>query len=565
METTQKLAKLIILCSALLVGCSTSKKVSQQEAFSIETSPLTDEQKGRFEPVFLAALKQQSMGNYEVAQDLYIKAMSIDSTCAPCAFQLGKIYIEMNQPELALGNFKTATTFNTNNKWYTIELAKAYSLTGYYTLAADLYDNLFEQYPTQYQYLFDCANNLLNARDYEKAAEKYQQIQSLTSYRFDITEQVFKIYLSLGEPDKAVEEVHKFLEVFPNNIKAYSLLTQYYSDEGDLDQVIYYYEKMVEIKPEDPLILLSLSTVVYQNGDPERSFQLIKQTFENPALEPSTRISVITKIEEKTNYAPGIQAEILKMIEQSLEFYPNSAELWALLGDYYAQESNIESARNAYTKSLELSKDNYGVYIQLILIYNEIENYDSVESVSQMAVEHFPNQPAPYLFYGYSQGMKENYPAAIKALKQGARITFNNDQLLAEFYAALGNSYYENAEYQNAWIHYEKALKLNPNNDLVLNNYAYQLSEHGTNLDLALSMIEKALKAQPNSAIYLDTYGWILYQLQSYDLAKNALEKAIKNGGNEMSDVCLHLSKVYEALGDELKAKEWRQKSAELE
>jgi tetratricopeptide (TPR) repeat protein len=89
---------------------------------------------------------------------------------------------------------------------------------------------------------------------------------------------------------------------------------------------------------------------------------------------------------------------------------------------------------------------------------------------------------------------------------------------------------------------YEEALRLDPANPLVLNNFAYSLSERDLQLDRALTMSRKAVDADSANPSYLDTIGWIYYKMGSYKEAEHYVKEAIGKG--EVNAV------VYEHLGD---------------
>jgi Tfp pilus assembly protein PilF len=89
---------------------------------------------------------------------------------------------------------------------------------------------------------------------------------------------------------------------------------------------------------------------------------------------------------------------------------------------------------------------------------------------------------------------------------------------------------------------YEEALRLDPQNHLILNNYGYSLADRGIQLERALSMATKAIEAQPENTSYLDTIGWVYFRLGRYRDAETYIKKAISKG--EASAV------VYEHLGD---------------
>ncbi|MCQ2346141.1 MAG: tetratricopeptide repeat protein [Paludibacteraceae bacterium] len=93
---------------------------------------------------------------------------------------------------------------------------------------------------------------------------------------------------------------------------------------------------------------------------------------------------------------------------------------------------------------------------------------------------------------------------------------------------------------------YEALLSLDPNNAIVLNNYAYMLSNRHGNLQLAEELSRKALQQDRNNATFLDTYAWILYLRGEKELAAFYIQKAIEQYNG--SDVPPTLLKHYKTI-----------------
>ncbi|HLW10178.1 MAG TPA: hypothetical protein VKX35_07240, partial [Fermentimonas sp.] len=115
-----------------------------------------------------------------------------------------------------------------------------------------------------------------------------------------------------------------------------------------------------------------------------------------------------------------------------------------------------------------------------------------------------------------------------------------------------------------AFKSYDNALKLNPQNLPVLNNYSYYLSLDKRELDKAEQMSGITVKAEPLNPTYLDTYGWILYEQGSYVMAKIYIEKAIEYEKEPSADVYEHYGDVLFKTGEEEKALEQWKRAREL-
>ena len=99
---------------------------------------------------------------------------------------------------------------------------------------------------------------------------------------------------------------------------------------------------------------------------------------------------------------------------------------------------------------------------------------------------------------------------------------------MANFDAFLGDLYYEANDEEKAFDAYERTLRNDPDNVLVLNNYAFYLAVKNQDLDKALEMSTKAITAEPNNPTYLDTHAWVLYMKGEYKEAEKHMKKAMQ-------------------------------------
>jgi Tfp pilus assembly protein PilF len=173
----------------------------------------------------------------------------------------------------------------------------------------------------------------------------------------------------------------------------------------------------------------------------------------------------------------------------------------------------------------------------------------------------FPNQAMVHYLNGIGHFNKKEYPQAIKAINRAVDMQpDDNGELLAEMYSTLGDIYNVVKQYDLCDTSYKKALKLDPKNPTVLNNYSYYLSVRGTRLSDAEEMSKQSLMIRPDEPTFLDTYGWILYKEGKFDKAREYVQKAIDSYG-ENADGTLwdHLGDIYFKLNNVPKAVEcWK-------
>ena len=123
---------------------------------------------------------------------------------------------------------------------------------------------------------------------------------------------------------------------------------------------------------------------------------------------------------------------------------------------------------------------------------------------------------------------------------------------LAEALSIAGDVLYQEfGDKKRAFATYEEALKVDPDQATVLNNYAYYLSLEGRQLKKALKMSRRAVELDPDNSSYLDTCGWLLYLLKKPKEAKPLFKHAMLYGGKDSAVVLEHYAKVLAALGED--------------
>ncbi len=86
--------------------------------------------------------------------------------------------------------------------------------------------------------------------------------------------------------------------------------------------------------------------------------------------------------------------------------------------------------------------------------------------------------------------------------------------------------------YSDADIHdkaeeyYRKAMSLEPENPMRMNNLAYFLIDKEQNIKRGMELVEMALENNPEDYEFLDTKGWGLYKLGRYNEASAVLQKS---------------------------------------
>jgi tetratricopeptide (TPR) repeat protein len=174
--------------------------------------------------------------------------------------------------------------------------------------------------------------------------------------------------------------------------------------------------------------------------------------------------------------------------------------------------------------------NSFDAWQNLLIIDSKLNQFDSLISHTEKALEYFPNQGIVYYFSGYGHFGKNQYKEAAAALEQAKKLASDNLNFKAEVNGLLGDAYNGLKEYKLSDKTYDEALAVDPNNSLVLNNYSYYLALRKENLEKAEKMSALLIKNNPTNSSFLDTYAWVLFAKANYKEAKKIIEKAIARG-----------------------------------
>jgi Tfp pilus assembly protein PilF len=166
-----------------------------------------------------------------------------------------------------------------------------------------------------------------------------------------------------------------------------------------------------------------------------------------------------------------------------------------------------------------------------------------------------------YYFNGLGQLRKKRYREATASLEQARKLSPDNPNFESDVYSMLGDAYNAEKDYTKSDRAYDEALALNPNYDLVLNNYSYYLALRKENLEKAEKMSVQLVKNHPDNASYLDTYAWVLYMREKYKDARKVMERAIATGNagaihfEHYGDILFQLGNIDDAVKQWQRAK----------
>jgi len=530
---------ILVMISGLFFSCSSSKKAAY--AASAKYAARFDED--RFKSMYYNGLKQKVLGNYSEALDFFRSCLTINPASPAANFELSEILEYNKHTDSSLVYMGRAVNGDPGNIWYRYFYAQNLQELGRYKDMVKVYEDLIKLYPGNTDIYYKLALAQLQAAQYKEAVETYTTLEKkLGSVDEDIAMSKIEVLEKIKEYTKAEEEIQKLIKNDPSTPQYYDMLGNLYELEGKSNKAFDEFKKMEELYPHDAMVHLSLADYYKTQNQDVKAYEELEKAFDEPELDVDTKIRIILGLSTFTN-SDTIYNEAMTLSRKMVAAAPNEPKAHAVYAELLIHGRNLNEARNQYRIAVGEDSSKYAYWSGLLTIEGELNAPDDLANESKKAIGLFPTNGELYYYNGVANLQLRKFDEALNSFKSGL-FYVNDSDLRGKFYSNIGDVNYYIKHFSSSDSAYEEALKINPNNDYVLNNYSYYLSVRDTNLALAEKMSKKSNELRLNNYEYEDTYGWILYVSGKYQDAKEWEYKAIMNGGNVDPTILEHYGDI---------------------
>ncbi len=552
----------LLSVSFLVFGCKSQQAVSRNsDGSKTDRLPLSYGEQRTLDVAFTDGVIQKMQGNYPEAISYFKKCLNVYPNHAASLYEIAFIDNGIGKSSDAIPFALKAISLDENNEWYQLLLAKCYMETGKYNEASSSFERLVKMNPDKIDYYFLWSSALLNANKPKDALEVYNKVESLIGITEEIILQKERIYLLQNQLDKAVAEAQKLIDSDPHETRYYRMLADLYFQNNKPENALDICKRIFEIDPNEPETHLLIANYYEGISDDKKAFQHVRIAFENPDLDIDDKIKILLNYFNIPEKFKSEREESDTLINILLRVHPHDAKTYSLQGDFLNRDGKNKEAREAFRKAIALDKTRYPIWQQVMVLDEQLGDFDAMESDSRQALELFPSEPYNYIFNASANYQKKKYKEAIEVINSGKDYVAGDKKLLAQFYSIQGDCYNSLKDYKLSDESFEKTLNLDPENANVMNNWAYYLSLRNDNLDKAEKMGLKANQLVKDNSSYEDTYAWVLYKKKKFEEAKRWQEKALEHGGEKNGTLLEHYGDMIYQLGQTDKAFEYWQKA----
>lgn len=502
-------------------------------------------------------------------RELLELALQQDSSYAPAYFTLVTNNLSRNAEE-ALKNAEKAYRQDTANLWYHRAYGQALLMNERYAEALPIYRSLNERDPKDLDFY------RILAALYEQNQQPYSAIATLDSAEVRMGRHPYlskmkrHLLIQTKQTDRAMEEAKAMVKDMPYEAEHHVVLAELYGVNGDDSLARQEYNEAMKIDSTNLETLMSMSDFFNGRRDYRSMLWVTRKMFQLEEFPLEQKVRRFELFTSDIDFYRNNYFQLHDLASLLTIYYPTDKRVVKLYADHLIASGQLEEALMHYKTHLQDRPAVEDYYLTVIDIESYLERPDSVKKYVNEALTLFPDKIELHLAEGNVRYRMGNLIGAVMSYHKALKYA-DNDTLRSQIWGQIGDVYHAYGEssgiligklYQrDCYRAYKKALKYNPDNVLVLNNWAYFLSVEGKQLERALQMAERANELSPRNPTYMDTQAWILFKLDRLEEARQLMRQAVALDGQQSKELLLHYGDILHALGEQFMAETYWKKA----
>ncbi len=314
---------------------------------------------------------------------------------------------------------------------------------------------------------------------------------------------------------------------------------------GDVAKAKQVYVDFLKKAPANPVVRRALARL--DAGIPDRVIGNAKQGIAETFYGIASSLSDERAVEIPVFY-----------LQLAIALDPNHDLSLSLLGDRLETAERYDDAIAMYGRIAKTSPLYNNARMQIAQNLQRLKKSDEALKVLNESLTGTADDVDIYASIGDVLRAEERYADAAEAYNKAIALIGQPQERHWTLFYTRGISYERSKRWVEAERDLKQALKLKPEQPLVMNYLAYTWVEQGVNQTEALAMLKRAVELRPEDGFVIDSLGWAYFRLGDYQSAIKYLEQAIllEPGEATIND---HLGDAYWRVGRRLEAKyQWQ-------
>ena len=409
---------------------------------------------------------------------------------------------------------------------------------GRYNDVIDIWTTLDKYYPARTDPAVNLANTYVlryitntDTADYNAALQIFNRIERGTGKNLGLSSQKIRAYALRKDTAAIARELRELTDELSGDVRSYMLAGSIYANLQMDSLALANFSHAVQVDTTDGRARVQMAEYYRVHGDSIAYDREVFKALQSPGLDFDTKYELlrgyVSELYTDTLQWPRIE-HIFDVLE---EVNPGESRVHALYGAFEGVrgDSAAQIEQFSYAMALDPTADN--IRSVLVQLYFAADSLDRVIETAEEGTRLFPDNFYYPIMQSASYMLRKDYPQAIRALRDVDVTVVNNKKAVSSLLTQLADAYYQADSVQQAFDNYEQAIRLNPENYLAYNNYAYFLAVSDTLLDKALNYARFAVLNDPENGTSLDTYAWVYFRKKDYANAREQIDAALNSYG----------------------------------
>lgn len=507
---------------------------------------------------YLAGVEAQGTDHHAEAYEYYRKAHQLDPDYREAAFAYACARMEADidtlqspaQRAITASLMRPLVDANPLEYDEVLFYAAVAEAAGQHDEAARVLERTDSLFPRRTETLLQLYPVYSKNQQFDKAIDALTRFEKREGASPQLTVQKCVMHLAQKDTLAAIGELDALIARNPRDPVSLVMKGSVLESLSRPDSARVYFQLAETADPNYAPAKLALADLYREQGDSAAYDAKIYDALLSESMELEEKVQLLGKyisILLSNNYDRKRGDHLFEVLSRQ---YPHSPEVRALSAEYSAAKDNLKSAIEeiSYAVDQEPSVENYHYKLMRFLLADN-RPQEAMQAFDR-ARKHLDPTPPMLFAYAAAAGMAKDYHRSIatydtlihrivpelpvegrlKVTQIPRNLNINGLETISEYFCSIGDNYQNLDSMPAAYDAYENALLFDPQNSVVLNNYAFALATKGGDLEKALELSRRSLDNEnyKENSSHLDTYAWILHLSGNNKEARAVQADAVK-------------------------------------
>lgn len=402
------------------------------------------------ESEFILAMKDVALDKNEEAIEKFKNLIKKSPNDGISEYQIAKIYFKQADYSNAQIYAKKAIEKQTTNIYYKELLIEIYNKNKDFKSAADLMKSIIAEHKFDRKEYFELADMYAKAKDVNAAINVLCELEKLTGTEIQIEFQKISYLLRDQEYTNAMKLAEKLEKSNQNNVEVLLKKAMISRLQGDEKMTEATYEKIKNLDPQNPQALSYYTSKKNTNQNESNYFKNLQPFLQNQYISLDEKILTLAPYVANISNKSETANDLTKAVKTVVDMYPNSAKSNSLYADLLYNTDQTEESLEFYKLSLKFDKSNFTIWKQILLIYNEKEDWKNLEKICTEAIDFYPNHSVLYFYLGKALLNLGNFAKAHEQLEESLSLVQDNPKFKNEILMMKANAFIKEKKIKDA-------------------------------------------------------------------------------------------------------------------